>query len=69
MPLKYKTVEESRKEFVEATKTSKNFSLLCGELGIIKSKLPFLIFYSPELPLHVPIYFIILPGLYFKTRL
>ena len=34
MPWKDKTVEELRKEFVEAAKTSKNFSLLCREFGI-----------------------------------
>ena len=34
MPWKDKTVEELRKEFVEAAKTSKNFSSLCREFGI-----------------------------------
>ena len=34
MPWKDKTVEEIRKEFVEAAKTSKNFSSLCREFGI-----------------------------------
>ena len=34
MPWKDKTVERLRKEFVEAAKTSKNFSSLCREFGI-----------------------------------
>lgn len=34
MPWKDKTVEKLRKEFVEAAKTSKNFSSLCREFGI-----------------------------------
>ena len=34
MPWKDKTVEELRKEFVEAAKVSKNFSSLCREFGI-----------------------------------
>lgn len=34
MPWKDKTVEELRKEFVEAAKTSNNFSSLCREFGI-----------------------------------
>ncbi len=34
MPWEDKTVEELRKEFVEAAKTSRNFSLLCREFGI-----------------------------------
>ena len=36
MPWKDKTVEELRKEFVEAVKTSKNFSSLCREFGITR---------------------------------
>ncbi len=36
MPWKDKTVEELRKEFVEAAKTSKNFSSLCREFGITR---------------------------------
>lgn len=34
MPWKEKTVEELRKEFVEAAKRSSNFSSLCREFGI-----------------------------------
>ena len=34
MPWKDKTVEELRKEFVEAAKASRNFSSLCREFGI-----------------------------------
>lgn len=34
MPWEDKTVEKLRKEFVEASKTSKNFSSLCREFGI-----------------------------------
>ena len=34
MPWKDKTVEELRKEFVNAAKTTKNFSMLCREFGI-----------------------------------
>lgn len=34
MPWKDKTVEELRKEFINALKTSKNFSSLCREFGI-----------------------------------
>ena len=37
MPWKDKTVEELRKEFVEAAKTSKNFSSLCREFGITRA--------------------------------
>ena len=37
MPWKDKTVEEIRKEFVEAAKTSKNFSSLCREFGITRA--------------------------------
>ncbi len=37
MPWKDKTVEELRKEFVEAAKTSKNFSALCREFGISRA--------------------------------
>ena len=36
MPWKDKTVEELRKEFVEAAKTAKNFSLLCREFAITR---------------------------------
>ena len=37
MPWKDKTVEDLRKEFVEAAKTSKNFSSLCREFGITRA--------------------------------
>ena len=37
MPWKDKTVEELRKEFVEARKTSKNLSALCREFGISRA--------------------------------
>lgn len=37
MPWKDKTVEELRKEFVEAAKVSKNFSSLCREFGITRA--------------------------------
>ena len=37
MPWKDKTVEELRKEFVEAAQTSKNFSSLCREFGITRA--------------------------------
>ena len=37
MPWKDKTVEELRKEFVGAAKTSKNFSSLCREFGITRA--------------------------------
>ena len=37
MPWKDKTVEELRKEFVEAARTSKNFSSLCREFGIARA--------------------------------
>ena len=37
MPWKDKTVEELRKEFIEAAKTSKNFSSLCREFGITRA--------------------------------
>ena len=37
MPWKDKTVEELRKEFVEAGKTSKNLSALCREFGISRA--------------------------------
>lgn len=37
MPWKDKTVEELRKEFVEAAKNSSNFSLLCREFGISRA--------------------------------
>ena len=36
MPWKDKTVEDLRKEFVEAVKTSRNFSALCREFGITR---------------------------------
>ena len=36
MPWKDKTVEELRKEFVEAAKSSRNFSQLCREFGITR---------------------------------
>lgn len=37
MPWKDKTVEELRKEFVEAAKSCDNFSLLCREFGITRA--------------------------------
>lgn len=37
MPWKDKTVEELRKEFVEAAKSARNFSLLCREFGITRA--------------------------------
>ena len=36
MPWKDKTVEELRKEFVEAAQSCSNFSLLCREFGITR---------------------------------
>ena len=36
MPWKDKTVEEQRREFVEAAKASGNFSRLCREYGITR---------------------------------
>ena len=36
VPWKDKTVEDLRKEFVEAVKTSRNFSALCREFGITR---------------------------------
>ena len=36
MPWKDKTVEELRKEFVEAAKKSRNFSSVCREFGITR---------------------------------
>ena len=36
MPWESKTVEEQRKEFVEAAKGSRNFSALCREFGITR---------------------------------
>ncbi len=36
MPWESKTVEELRKEFIEAAKISSNFSLLCREFGITR---------------------------------
>ena len=36
MPWESKTVEEIRKEFIEAAQTSNNFSLLCREFGITR---------------------------------
>ena len=37
MPWKDKTVDELRKEFVEAAKSARNFSLLCREFGITRA--------------------------------
>ena len=63
MPWKDKTVEELRKEFVEAAKTTKNFSSLCREFGITRktgykwvkrSEQDYPLSDRSHIPLHIP---------------